>query len=118
MVDIVFNVFLLILVCVLSNHMGLILAIEEIIKHKIPILNCVKCSTFWSVILFLLLNSIDVIPSVAFAFISSYIAIWLELVFGIIDFYYGKVFSKIYSAEEDKTSEESSDNDNSKDSEI
>ena len=90
------DISLLMLSCVLANHMGLISAVEEVIKRKLHIVNCVKCSTFWSVLIFCLFIGLDVITSAAISFLSSYIAIWLELFFGFIDSCYEKLYNAIY----------------------
>lgn len=90
------DICLLILSCVLMNHMGLVSAIEEVINRKLPIVNCVKCSTFWSVLIFCLFMGFDTIMSVAISFLSSYVAIWLELFFGFIDCCYEKLYNSIY----------------------
>ena len=111
------EVAMLILVCVLANHMGLISAIEEIIKHKIRILNCVKCLTYWTILLYSLFNGKDIITAFATAFLSSYLAIWLELLFGFIDVCYGHIYSKIYQGSTSDNSEESADNADTEDSE-
>ena len=39
------------LAAVLANHMGLIEAIERVVRHKLPIINCSRCLTFWSVLI-------------------------------------------------------------------
>lgn len=102
------DICLLTLSCVLANHMGLISAIEEIIGSKLPIVNCVKCSTFWSVLILCLFIGFGVITSVAISFLSSYLAIWLELFFGFIDSCYEKTYNAIYKGSE--TSAEASTN--------
>lgn len=104
------DICLLTLSCVLANHMGLISAVEEVIKRKLPIVNCVKCFTFWSVLIFCLFSSLDVITSVAISFFLSYIAIWLELFFGFIDSCYEKIYNAIYK---DSASSAQTDSDNS-----
>lgn len=90
------EILLLILSCVLINHMDMVSAIEKILKHRLPILNCVKCLTFWTVLIYLLVNGHSIIVSPAVSFLSSYIAIWLELLFGLIDKCYEKIFKTLY----------------------
>lgn len=90
------NVVALILACVLANHMGLISAIERIFRIELPILNCVRCATFWVVFIYFLIGGKNVIASIAISFLSSYVAIWLELFFGFIDVCYDKIYDKIY----------------------
>ena len=109
---------MLILSCVLANHMGIISAIEEKIKHELLILNCVKCCSFWAVYIYLLFNNVSIIEAFATAFISSYIAIWLELLFGFIDVCYENIFSKIYKGSTETNNAEANTSDtDAKDSE-
>ena len=86
------------LTAVLANHMGLIEAIEGVIKHKLPIINCSRCLTFWSVLCLLCCNNVAAKPTtiVATSFAASYAAMWLELLFGIIDKQYDKIYKKTY----------------------
>ncbi len=111
------KVSMLILACVLANHMGLISAVEKRIKHELPILNCVKCSTFWVVLIYLIHNNTAMIMAIATAFLSSYLAIWLELLFGFIDVCYGSIYNKIYQGSASDNSEESTNNADTEDSE-
>lgn len=89
------------LAAVLANHMGLIEAIEGVIKHKLPIINCSRCLTFWSVMAVLIASewtsAIRHLPViVATSFLAAYAATWLELLFGIIDKQYDKIYEKTY----------------------
>jgi hypothetical protein len=86
------------LVAVLANHMGLIEAIEGVIKHKLPIFNCSRCLTFWSVLCLLCCNNVaaKMTTIVATSFLAAYAATWLELLFGIIDKQYDKIYKKTY----------------------
>jgi hypothetical protein len=101
------NVLLLVLSCTLANHMGLVEAIEGVIKHKIPILNCSKCASWWSVLIYSLFVGRAVIASVAVSFICAYIAVWLELLFGFIDVIHNEIYESIYAEKaDDKTDTE------------
>ena len=85
------------------NHLGLIAAIERLIRHRLPVLNCPKCLTFWST--FLLGMSGDGFsahPSclarlLAISILCSYLAVWLELLEGYTDTLYSKLYDNIYS---------------------
>lgn len=81
------------------------------------ILNCVKCLTYWTILLYSLFNGEDVITSFATAFISSYLAIWLELLFGFIDVCYEHIYNKIYQGSASDNSETSAYNVDTEDSE-
>ena len=87
------------------NHLDLIAAIERVIRHSLPVLNCPKCLTFWSVLSYGLLSSVscgtwmeDAAFVVAAALACAYAAIWLELLMGFIDLLYKKVYEQIYPA--------------------
>ena len=87
----------IVFVCVTMNHLGLIGKLEEI-SGKLPILNCPKCSSFWSVLLYTLVTTRHIIAPLAISFLCSYLAIWLELFEGYVDTLYNKFYEKIYPA--------------------
>ena len=88
-----------------ANHLGLVAVAESVARHRLPVLNCPKCAAFWSVIvygiaeanfsLFTLHSSLTVLAA---AFLSAWSAIWLDLLMGIIDQLYIKLYDKIYPA--------------------
>ena len=82
----------------LANHLGLIEAIEGVVRHKLPVLNCSKCTSWWLILLYSLINGQPIIASVAVSFLFAYIAVWLELLFGIIDTLYNKVYENTFTA--------------------
>jgi len=87
---------------VLVNHMGLIDELERRLKRELPILNCVRCLTFWSVLLVMIFRSkstthVEVI--VATSFVASFAAQWLELFFGFLSKIYERLYKKIYPQE-------------------
>lgn len=94
----------IIFVCVTANHLGLISAIEGVTKTKLPIISCPKCLTFWCVLAYCLVCCHCVATTaLAISFLSSYLAIWLELIEGTIDFLYKKIYEKIYPNTENDT---------------
>jgi len=87
------------------NHLELIANIERVVKHSLPVVNCPKCLSFWSVLAYgisvMALGRTDgIIPSlsriVATALACSYLAIWLELLMGFIDTLYSRIYEQIY----------------------
>ena len=83
--------------CVTANHLGLIAAIEEVVDRNLPIVNCVKCFTFWSVLTYLWwYHAVNIVEMLAISFMASYIALWLELAEGYIDTQYLKLYEKIF----------------------
>ena len=105
---IVLDVAAVTLASVLANHMGLIEAIEGVIKHKLPIVNCSRCLTFWSVLICLVCcrtTSTHWTIIVATSFAAAYAATWLELLFGIIDKQYERIYKKTYPETAKETAE-------------
>ena len=104
----------IVFVCVTANHLGLIKAIESVIKcYHLPIISCPKCFTFWSVLLYCSVGCGCVATTtLAISFLASYSAIWLELFEGFIDTLYMKCYEKIYPDTADDTASADADNGN------
>ena len=87
-----------------ANHLGLVAAAESVIRHRLPVLNCPKCAAFWLVLIYgcsVCCDSIAALPPaipgiLAAAFLSAWSAIWLDLLMGIIDKLYIKVYDTFY----------------------
>ena len=94
----------IVFVCVTMNHLGLITAIEKHIGYEFPILDCVKCSSFWLTLFYVGMMSGQMITTLAISFIASYTAIWLELFEGYIDTLYLRLYEKIYTTSYDTAS--------------
>ena len=90
-------------VCVTMNHLGLVKAIEDTYDRELPIINCVKCSSFWAVLIYTAFVTHDAIASLAVSFLAAYVAIWLELFEAFIDTLYMKLYGKIYATSDDTT---------------
>lgn len=90
--------------CTAANHLGLVDAIEEIIGKKLPIVNCCKCLSFWCVLAYSIIIGQDIITSLAISFLCAYLAVWLELIMGIVDTLYNRVYDKVFTftAEDNK----------------
>lgn len=79
------------------NHLGLIAAVERIIRHSLPVIRCPKCLTFWSVLAYGIAAqrcaSPHVVPRLlAISLLCSYLAIWLELIMYSIDTLYNRIY--------------------------
>ena len=85
----------IVFVCVTANHLGLVKAVEEKIGFPLFVVNCCKCFTFWSVLVYCKIHN-GWIYSLAISFLSGYCAIWLELLEGYVDTFYMKFYEKIY----------------------
>lgn len=83
--------------CVMAIHMGLVDAVLEVLRlqnRHIPVIQCPKCLTFHAVLWFLILTGENVILSLATAFLTSYLAIWFDLLLGIMDYYYERIYKR------------------------
>jgi len=83
--------------CTAANHLGLIQTVQTITKcNQLPIVSCVKCFSFWTVLCYCLVGDLGIITSLAISFLSAWSAIWLDLLMGIIDYLYIKVYESFY----------------------
>lgn len=84
--------------CVTANHLGLVKAIEDVMKRKFLVINCPKCLTFWVTMLYCYVNNATygTLVVLAMSFLASYVAIWVELFEGFIDTIYTMLYEKIY----------------------
>ena len=112
------DVLMIVFSAVAANHLGLVAAAESVVHHRLPVLNCSKCAAFWLVLAYgfgyeicftTTRHFVDVNDMVAYhfeyilkliavAFLSAWSAVWLDLLMGIIDQLYIKVYDTIYPA--------------------
>ncbi len=90
----------IVFVCTAVNHLGLIVAIERVIRHRLPVVNCPKCLTCWSVFAYGIATapyvSLQIVARLlAISLLCSYLAIWLELLMYAIDTLYNRIYVKI-----------------------
>ena len=102
----------IVFVCTAVNHLGLIAAIERVIRHRLPVVNCPKCLTCWSVFAYGIATVPYVSPQIvarllAISLLSSYLAIWLELLMYAIDTLYNRIYVKIENTSQEHHDEES-----------
>jgi hypothetical protein len=97
-----------VIVSVTANHLGLIAAIERVIRHRLPVVNCPKCLAFWGTLGCSLSGdgSLAALPSclprlLAISILCSYIAIWLELLMYAIDTLYNRIYGILEDNQED-----------------
>ena len=102
----------IVFVCVTMNHLGLMAAIEGVVRHGLPVINCPKCCTCWSVLAYMIITGHDIIMSLAVSFLASYTAIWLELLEAYIDTLYLWLYGKITSTDNDDTTADGPDDNN------
>ena len=105
----------IVFICVTANHLGLVSAAEKVFGKSLPIANCVKCSTFWAVLIYMFITTYDIILSPATSFLASYVAIWLELFEGLVDKFYLKLYETLSTNYNYDTSATSADDDDSED---
>ena len=102
----------IVFVCTAVNHLGLIAAIERVIRHRLPVVNCPKCLTCWSVFAYGIATVPYVLPQIvarllAISLLCSYLAIWLELLMYAIDTLYNRIYVKIENISQEHHEEES-----------
>lgn len=89
----------IVFVCVTMNHLGLISKIEQLIRKRLPIVNCQKCGSFWATLIYSLWGMTDFYKEfpivLAISFFASYTAIWLELIEACIDKLYLRIYETI-----------------------
>lgn len=103
------------IICVLANHMGLVGAIEKELDQKIPIVDCSKCATFWFSLIYLAFDGGNIIISIAASFCVAYLAVWLELLLGIIDKGYDNIYEKFFWNTTTEVSSNTTDTDSAED---
>lgn len=95
------DIAMLTLSATLANHMGLVEAAERVIRHRLPVLNCSKCLTFWSVLAYTIATGTPAVASVAISFLAAYAATWLELLLYYMNTLYNKGYENIHAQETD-----------------
>ena len=100
--------------CTAINHLGLIKAIEGVIKREIPIINCPRCLTCWSVMAYGIYvseinfgNIFAALPHLlAISLLCSYLALWLELLMYAIDTLYNRIYGTIENNHKEESEED------------
>lgn len=91
----------IVFVCTAVNHLGMVEAIEAVMRRKLPVVGCVKCLTFWVVLGYgcygIATYGTNIFTVLAISFLSAWSAIWLDLCMGLIDKLYLKIYGAIYS---------------------
>jgi len=92
-----------------ANHLGLIRAVERVVRHRLPIADCPKCLAFWGTFAYGVSGDgqLAALPSVlprllAISILCAYAAVWLELFMYAID----TLYNKIYGILEDNNEED------------
>ena len=88
----------IVLVSTMVNHLGLISAIEGVIRCRLPIVSCPKCLSFWLCLAYCLDAGSPVIASLAISLLCAWLALWVELGMALIDNLYLYLYEKIITA--------------------
>lgn len=90
-------------ICAAANHLGLVAAAERVIRHRLPVLNCAKCSAFWATLACGVFSSgeptstvVEAVTVLATALLMAWLAVWMELAMGALDVIYNKVYDTLY----------------------
>ena len=82
--------------CVMFIHLGLGNTICSIIHVDFILFKCVKCLTWWAVLCYsLIFNHQTIITSCFIAFLSAYIALWLDLLLAKLSKIYEDEYGKL-----------------------
>lgn len=93
-----------------ANHLGLVRGVEKAVRHRLPVVDCPKCLTFWGVLAYggLSGDGTAALPSalpglLATSFLCSYLALWIDLLMYAIDTLYNRIYGTIeeYNNEEE-----------------
>ena len=106
------------LCCVLFISMGLSEAIQRVARLRIGFLSCPKCLTYWSCLVRLLTGGYPPLESVAASFISSYVALWLSLLYDVLAAEYNKIYESITQTTDTSSAEAQSDADKASDADA
>ena len=88
--------------CTSAKYLGLTEELENVLDIRLKVLECAKCLTFWTSLLFLLTFGNDgLIVSLAVSFLNAWLAVWLEMLMGYVGTLYDKVYEKIYPSTAD-----------------
>ena len=93
------------------NHLGLVAAVEQAIRHPLPIVDCPKCLSFWTTLLYGTVTTIaatvpvgsptglvaSLLHLLSISLLCAWLAIWMDLAMGIIDQLYKKIYDTFYS---------------------
>ena len=99
--------------CTAANHLGLVAAVERVMRHRLLVVNCPKCLTCWSVFAYGIATVPYVSPQIvarllAISLLCSYLAIWLELLMYAIDTLYNRIYVRIENISQEGRDEDSS----------
>ena len=86
--------------CVMANHLGLVDAVERVIRRKLPVVNCPKCFSFWSSLAYCIISRHAVIPSLLASFLMALLALWFDVFLGLLDKIYYKTYEYAYGDED------------------
>ena len=90
---------LLAIACVLFVNMGLSDALQDFFGLHIAVLSCVKCLTFWCILVYLICVGARFYQVVSVSFIYSYLALWLDIGLSALNKIYNEQYKQILSAE-------------------
>lgn len=96
------DVLCIIFACTAANHLGLVQAIEIVTCRTLYVVNCPKCFVFWASLLYMVwcVGFSDIPLAFAVSFLSAWSAVWLDLIMGIIDQQYLRIYDKVFATKD------------------
>lgn len=80
------------IVCALASHMGLTVAVGKTVGR---VFGCTKCLTFWVSVVYLYATEHSVPVSLTCAIVASYLSVWVEMGFVLLNDKYNELWEKI-----------------------
>ena len=81
--------------CVSAVHLGMSDAVKMVTRTDLPIIGCVKCFTFWSVLAWCVITRHGIVYSIALSMLTAWAAIWLDLLLCASDALYLRIYDKL-----------------------
>lgn len=82
--------------CCLFIHLGLGQTISRLLHVQLVLLHCVKCLTFWCVLGYSLLRlTLPAESCICIAFVSSYTALWVDLLLAKLSVLYEEFYKSV-----------------------
>lgn len=70
------------------------------VRFDVPVIGCVKCLTFWLVLIWSVATGMNALQAIALSFALAYCAVWLDLLMGFADNQYLRFYAKYNEAAE------------------
>lgn len=96
------DLFKIVMIAVLFNHLGLAdkIVLSLHLKKRNYIINCSKCLSFWSSLLYTTIVGCRLLDALFASFAAAYLSLWVELALGCLTRLYYYVYEKTETSED------------------